>query len=59
MRWFWSDELAEALRVHEPVSPEQIAGWIERPVAYSAPDDATALELALLVLQRSREDPAA
>ncbi|NOY54843.1 MAG: hypothetical protein GXP34_02555 [Actinobacteria bacterium] len=59
MRWFWTDDLAAALTAHDHLGSEQIARWIERPVAHAAADDATALEVALGLLEASEQDSAA
>ncbi|NIA24698.1 MAG: hypothetical protein GWP04_03930 [Gammaproteobacteria bacterium] len=59
MRWFWTDDLAAALTAHDHPSSEQIARWIERPVAHAASDEATALEVARRLLEGTERDSAA
>jgi len=61
MRWFWTDDLAAALTAHDHLGSEQVArwGWVERPVAHAAADEATALEVARRLLEGSEQDSAA
>ena len=46
MQWFWTDDLAALLIEHGLVGPERLIAWINRPVAYSAADEAEGLEMA-------------
>jgi hypothetical protein len=50
MQWFWTDDLAVELVEHDRVAPERLGGWVERPVAYAAADESSALDVARLLL---------
>lgn len=56
MQWFWTDDLAGLLLDTGEVGPEHVSNWIHRPVAYSAPDDAVALEIARFLLGGTTTD---
>jgi hypothetical protein len=58
MQWFWTDDLAVLLLEQGEVSPERVSGWMQRPAAYAAPDDAAPLETARLLLGGTTTDAA-
>ena len=50
MRLMWTDTLAALLMEHDRVPPEQVAPWVQRPLAYRLDEGADPLEMARRLL---------
>ena len=50
MAWLWTDTLAALLVEHDGITPDRVADWVRRPMAYRLDEDQDPLTLARRIL---------